>query len=196
LGLWIGLPLAPWITRRFDKKHALVIPAVIVVVNANFALVLRLLDVSWFPGNESPWIFWIYFARYLLQGICLPVIFATFNSMFADIADEVELETRQRKEGVIYSSRSFATKFTSAAGAFVGGVALDLLAFPQNAVVGSVPADTLWWLGFVEGPATSLLSLCGVLFYLRYRINDRRHAEIRAAIDSRETIGSEKVAAG
>ena len=189
IGLWLGLPLVPWMTRRLDKRLALVLPAVVVTLNANAALGLRLLDVSWFPSNDSPWIFWIYFAKYLVQGICLPVIFATFNSMFADIADEVELDTGARKEGVIYSSRSFATKCTGALGAILGGVLLDVIAFPKGAVAGSVAPDIVWWLGFFEGPATSLLSLVGVLFYLRYRISRERHAEIRAAIEAREAAG-------
>ena len=185
IGIWIGLPLAPIITRRLDKRRALVIPAVIVVLNANLALIPRLLDVSWFPENGSPAIFWIYFAKYFIQGICLPAIFASFNSMFADIADEVELESGGRREGVIFSSRSFATKLTGAAGALVGGTMLDLIAFPKGAVAGSVPAEIVWWLGFLEGPCVYALSLTGVLFYLRYRIDAKRHAEIRMLLDQR-----------
>jgi Na+/melibiose symporter-like transporter len=185
-GLWLGLPLVPVLTRVLDKRWALVGPAIIVLINANAALVLRLADVSWFPPNESPWIFWIYFARYLVQGIFLPVIFASFNSMFADIADEIELESGKRCEGVIYAARSFSSKATAALGAMVGGILLDVIAFPRGAVAGSVPADTVWYLGFLEGPATALLSACGVLFYLRYRIDRGRHAEIRRAIDARQ----------
>jgi len=184
-GLWIGLPLAPILTRRFDKKYALVIPAVFVAINANAALCLRLFDVEWFPSNDSPWIFWIFFLRYLLQGICLPVIFASFNSMFADIADEVDLETGHRREGVIYAARSFSNKAIGAFGAMIGGILLDLIAFPRGAQAGTVPDDVIWMLGFMEGPATSLLSALGVLFYLRYRIDRHRHKEIVDAIAAR-----------
>jgi len=165
LGLWIGLPLAPWLTQRLDKRF------------------------SWFPDNDSPWIFWIYFLRYLLQGIFLPVLLASFNSMFADISDEVELETGVRRAGVVYASRSFANKVTNAMGAILGGVVLDLIAFPSGATAGSVPAETVWWLGFTEGPATSMLSLTGVLLYLRYDIDRKRHAEIRAGIAARQQAG-------
>lgn len=185
IGIWIGLPLAPIITRKLDKRRALVIPAVIVVLNANFALVPRLLDVSWFPENGSPLIFWIYCAKYFIQGLCLPAIFASFNSMFADIADEVELESGGRREGVIFSSRAFATKLVGAAGALVGGVMIDLIQFPAGAVAGTVPAETIWWLGFLEGPCVYALSLSGVLFYLRYEIDAKRHAEIRALLEQR-----------
>ncbi len=186
-GLWLGLPMVPVLTRRLDKRWAVVGPAVLVVVNANVALCLRLADVSWFPDNQSPWVFWIYFGRYLLQGMLLPVIFASFNSMFADIADEIELERGKRCEGVIYAARSFSGKATAALGALIGGILLDVIAFPRNATAGSVPADVIWNLGFLEGPATSVLSLCGVLFYLRYRIDRRRHAEIRDAIAARKS---------
>jgi glycoside/pentoside/hexuronide:cation symporter, GPH family len=185
LGIWIGLPLAPVITRKLDKRRALVIPAVIVVLNANLALVPRLLDVSWFPENGSIAIFWIYFAKYFIQGLCLPAIFSSFNSMFADIADEVELQSGGRREGVIFSSRSFATKLTGAAGALVGGIMIDLIRFPVGAVAGTVPAETVWWLGFLEGPCVYALSLTGVLFYLRYEIDAKRHAEIRMLLDQR-----------
>lgn len=189
-GIWIGMPLAPMITRRLDKRLALVVPAVIVVLNANAALVPRLLDVSWFPENGSTAIFWIYFAKYLIQGICLPCIFASFNSMFADISDEVELESGGRREGVIFASRSFATKMTGAAGALVGGIVLDLIAFPKGARAGTVPPDTIWWLGMVEGPIVYATSLTGVLFYLRYRITRERHAQIRAELAARSAAAS------
>jgi Na+/melibiose symporter-like transporter len=188
-GLWLGLPLVPVFTRLLDKKWALVGPAIIVLINANAALCLRLADVSWFPSNDSPWIFWIYFARYGVQGIFLPIIFATFNSMFADIADEVELQSGKRCEGVIYAARSFSSKATAALGAIVGGILLDVIEFPRGAVAGSVPAETVWYLGILEGPATSVLSICGVLLYLRYGIDRKRHAEIRMAIDAKQTAG-------
>ena len=186
VGLWIGLPLAPLITRILDKKLALILPAIVVVVNANAALCMRLLDVSWFPDNDSPWIFWIFFARYLVQGICLPVIFATFNSMFADISDEVALDTGVRREGVIYSARSFSSKAVAAIGALLGGIVLDLIEFPRGALAGSVAPDTVWMLGLVEGPVTSVVSIIGVMFYFRYRIDRKRHAEILEGLNRQE----------
>ncbi|MFT5097946.1 MAG: GPH family glycoside/pentoside/hexuronide:cation symporter [Candidatus Azotimanducaceae bacterium] len=191
LGLWIGLPLAPLLTRLLDKKRALVFPAIFVIINANAALILRLLDVEWFPDNESPWIFWIFFIRYFLQGIFLPVIFASFNSMFADIADEVELDTGERREGVIFSARSFANKAVGAVGTLVGGIALDLIAFPSAAVAGTVPDDVVWWLGFLEGPASSVFSFLGIVFYLRYKIDRKRHEEIVKLVADRKKNAEE-----
>ena len=98
--------------------------------------------------------------------------------MFADIADEVELATGERREGVIYSARSFANKISTALGAVLGGVVLDLIQFPSNATAGTVGADVVWWLGLTEGPIMSIVIIIGVMFYLRYEITRDRHAEI------------------
>ncbi len=185
-GLWLGLPITTLLTRLLDKRFALVLPAIFIAVNNNAALGLRLMDVSWFPDNESPWIFWILVARYLLQGMALPVVLASFNSMFADIADEVELDNDARREGVIFSARSFANKIAAALGAVLGGVVIDLIRFPTNATAGTVHADVVWWLGLTEGPVLSCVSAIGVLFYLRYEITRERHAEIVEKISLRK----------
>jgi len=110
--------------------------------------------------------------------------------MFADIADEVELESGGRREGIIFSSRSFANKMTGALGAIVGGLVLDIIAFPQGARAGTVPEDTIWWLGMVEGPMVYAVSLTGVLFYLRYKITSARHAEIRSQLAERHAAAT------
>jgi len=110
--------------------------------------------------------------------------------MFADIADEHELETGERREGIIYSARSFALKATGSLGLVIGGALLDFIAFPRGAEAGSVPQDILWNLGFVQGPATSVFTLCGLVLYLGYKLDRHRHAEIVAELSARREAGS------
>lgn len=182
VGLLCSVPLTPLVTRLLDKKRTVVILAIATVINMNCMTVLRLLDVPWFPDNESPWILRLMMLRYLIAAAIAPIIFSSLNSMFADIADEHELESGERREGIIYSSRSFTQKATGAIGVIIGGVIIDLIAFPAGAKVGSVDHGTIWWLGFAEGPGTSVFTVIGVLFYMRYRINRHRHAEIMEAL--------------
>jgi Na+/melibiose symporter-like transporter len=165
-------------TRLLDKKKAVVILATLTIVNMNAMTVLRLLDVPWFPDNDSEWVLRLYLLRILITASIAPIIFSSINSMFADIADEHELETGERREGIIYSARSYTQKATGAIGVIAGGAIIDLIAFPSGAKLGTVPADTIWWLGFAEGPGTSVFTIVGVLFYMRYRIDRRRHAQI------------------
>ncbi len=186
VGLILSVPLTPLATRLLDKKRAVVILAIATVINMNGMTVLRLLDVPWFPDNESPWILRLMMLRYLIAATIAPIIFSSLNSMFADIADEHELETGERREGIIYSSRSFTQKATGAIGVIIGGAIIDLIAFPAGARMGSVNPEVIWWLGFAEGPGTSVFTIIGVLFYMRYRINRARYQEIMNELASRK----------
>ena len=98
--------------------------------------------------------------------------------MFADIADEHELETGDRREGIIFSARSFANKFTASAGLVFGGILLDHIGFPRGAITGQVSEETVWQLGFIAGPATSVFTILGVFLFFRYKIDRARHRVI------------------
>ena len=147
---------------------------------------MRLADVSWFPENGSPWVLAIFLAASTVGALAAPVIGATANSMLADVADEHELDTGIRREGVLYSVRAFSAKATAAFGTLFGGILLSIIDFPQEATRGEVPAETVWNLGLIAGPATSIFSLAALGFYLRYRIDRRRHQEIVVALQERK----------
>jgi glycoside/pentoside/hexuronide:cation symporter, GPH family len=116
VGLLCSVAVMPVATRLFDKKGAVIYPAIVVIINTNVLVVLRLLGVPWFPDNDSPLILPLIMASSFLTALLAPVVFATINSMFADIADEHELESGHRREGVIFSARSFVIKATGALG--------------------------------------------------------------------------------
>ncbi len=181
----ISFALIPALTRLLDKRLAVVVPLACWIIAVNTPICLRLLEVPWFPSNDSPWVLAIFLGASAVGALAAPVIGATANSMLADVADEHELDTGVRREGVLYSARAFSAKATAAFGTLFGGALLSLIEFPENAERGTVPAETVWQLGFVAGPATSIFSLLALGFYLRYRIDRRRHAEIRQALEAR-----------
>lgn len=185
VGLLVAFVLTPLFTRLFDKRNAIVICAVIAIVNANIPVCLRLLDVSWFPANGDPLLLAILIGSAFIGGSFAPVIFTTINSVFADIADEFELEHGQRVEGLIYSTRAFSLKATSGFGSMIGGVILDLIQFPTNATPGSVDPDVIFRLGVAQGPATSIFTLLSLFCYFQYRLDRYKHAEIAAALAER-----------
>lgn len=180
IGVLVGLPVgaivAAYLVRILDKKWCLILPAALSIVNSNVLIVLRLLELL--PANGDPIIVPLLIVNSFIGAVCAPVVFISINSMFADIADEIELETGERQEGIIYSARAFAGKAANAFGTVVGGVALDLIAFPKSALPGSVDADVIFNLGLVQGPITSIFTLGGLLLYLGYRLNRQRHQEI------------------
>lgn len=181
----ISLALIPSLTRWLDKKYVVIVALGSWVVAGNVPICLRLLEVSWFPGNDSIWVLWIFLGAAAVGGLASPIIAATVNSMLADLADEHELDTGIRREGVIYAFRAFSLKASGAIGVVLGGFMLSLIEFPTGAVRGDVPPETVWNLGFVAGPATSVFSLLALVFYFSYRISYRRHREIVSSLELR-----------
>ena len=178
LGLMLSVLFVPLVTTRFDKKPTLISCALLVVVLVNIPIVLRLVDFDWFPQPGSNSLLVILVINSGITTMLAIALFATVNSMFADIADEHELETGERREGIIFSARSFANKATASAGLVFGGVLLDYIDFPRGAVTGEVSEEIVWQLGFIAGPATSIFTILGVLLFFRYKIDRARHREI------------------
>ena len=174
----VSFALIPWLTRKLDKRMCIILSLAAWIIAANTPICLRLLEVSWFPDNDSAWILPIYLASSAVGVLVAPIIGTTANSMLADIADEHELESGVRREGVLYSVRAFSGKATAAIGTLFGGILLSAIEFPAQATRGEVPEDVVWHLGFIAGPATSIFSLLAVGFYLMYRIDRARHVEI------------------
>ncbi|CAN0456361.1 unnamed protein product, partial [Pylaiella littoralis] len=176
LGLPVGSLVAALMVKFFDKKWCLVGGAVVSIISVNAMIVLRLLGVL--PENGHPIILPMLITASFISAVVVPVVFITINSMFADISDELELRTGERQEGVIYSARSFAGKAASALGTIIGGLALDFIAFPKNAVPGEVPADVIFNLGLFQGPLTSCFSLVAVAMFLGYSLSREKHQTI------------------
>ena len=124
--------------------------------------------------------------RGFLGGLLGPVIFTTLNSMFADIADELDLKSGRRQEGIIFAARAFAVKLAASLGLMIGGVALDLIQFPKKAPPGTVDADVIFRLGLFQGPATSIFTLLALILYMRYRLDRKAHAEITRQLHERD----------
>jgi GPH family glycoside/pentoside/hexuronide:cation symporter len=185
-GLPFGAVLGAYLVRFMDKKWCLIVPAALTTINVNVLIVLRLLGVL--PENGDPLILQLLLINVFISAIIAPSIFITINSMFADISDEIELMTGRRQEGIIYSARAFAAKAAVALGTIVGGIILDVIQFPENAVPGEVSAEVVFNLGFAQGPGTSIFSFLGLLLYFRYRLSRQRHQEILAELDRKRAF--------
>jgi Na+/melibiose symporter-like transporter len=190
VGLLGSLMLIVPVTHRLDKKMTLIWCAVIAIIDGNILIVLRLFAPDWFPANGSPLILPFIAGTTFIGSLMVPLIYATLNSMFADIVDEHELETGRRQEGIVFAARSFATKVTTSAGLIVGGWLLDVIAFPKGARAGTVAADVLWHLGFIVGPATSVFVLAGVFMYLGYGLDRNRHQQIVRELNERRAAAA------
>ena len=168
---------------RFDKRETLIGAVSMIVVAGFVPIALRLAGA--FPENGSPWIFPLLMLAVFVSYTGTATLTITVMSALADVADQHELDTGNRQEGIFYSARTFFGKLTTALGLGLAGVGLDLIGFETNSVPGEVPAETLFGLGILDGILPTIPATIAVFFYGAYRIDQERHAEIRRELDAR-----------
>jgi len=175
-GIFVALPLAKYMTRRFDKKPTVIFTSAVSAVLVAFPHVLRLAGL--FPGNDS--------------ALLLPLL---FGPLFVGYA-LVTVMAIVVAEGTIFSVREFAMKATEGFGGLIGGFGLELIRFPQNAEAEGVSAGTLTGLLVMSGPLCLLIYGVGILFMMLYRLNAGRHEEILTVLEARRAARATGVGGG
>ena len=182
-GALVVVPLAAFMTRWLDKRGTVIVISLVAAAFIASPHVARMYGV--FPGSESflylPLLFGSVFAGTMID----PVIGVVADSQLVDICDEHELKTGVRSEGVVFSIRTFAMKATAGLGGFIGGIALEMIGFPEDAGVNGLTPEVVDGLLIINGPFYFLISVVGAAFMWMYRLNARRHAEILAALKER-----------
>jgi GPH family glycoside/pentoside/hexuronide:cation symporter len=186
VGLMLGAMLAPAFLRRFDKRAALLFGTVWWAGLQVMPVVLRLL--GFFPSNDDPSLVPTYMAIRFVHGMGSVMANVAFGAALADIADENELRSGRRQEGVFFSTSSFSLNFASGIGGLIAGIALDAISWPRGTHIrtaADVPADTLVHLGIVYGPLVVAFSVITMWCYGNYRLTRTRHASILAELAAR-----------
>jgi len=185
-GFIAGLLILRRLHERIDKKLTYVIGAAVLVILGAVGPSLR--EIGFFPANDHPALFPILLFLIFLAGFFAALAGVSGGSMMADIADEHELTSGRRQEGIFFGAASFAGKSASAFGHVLAGIVIDLIAFPAQAEPGSIPSDKLSELGLFNGPAMALVMAVGVLYFTRYDLTRQRHAEILLTLRERRTV--------
>ncbi len=145
--------------------------------------------LGWFPEHESR-----FFLPLLIAFGGFAMFFkgsqVTSGSMLADVADEHEIATGRRQEGMFFGAISLSSKASSGIGHLLAGMMLDLIRFPTDAVPGSVSEETLRSLALVYGPVVMTLVLVGCYALSRYSLTRDQLEEIQ------ERLREEKAGAG
>jgi Na+/melibiose symporter-like transporter len=175
--------LTVWLHRRIDKRNTIVVGITLLAVCTLTPVSLRLLGIA--PPNGSPSLLpmlLVFVAGFYLS---VAILMISALSALADVADEHELNTGRRQEGVFYAARTFFQKMSSGFGHVIAGVALDLIQFPHGARPGEVAHEIVVKLGILAGPVAALPALLSIGFYAAYRIDRNKHIEIRRQLDAR-----------
>lgn len=173
----IGFMVTATLHERFDKQPVIVTSVFLLTLFAGMPVCLRM--VGLFPVNGSPYLVPSLLFIDLLALTAGVILLISVMSALADIADEHELSTHRRQEGIFYSARSFFAKATSGFGHLFAGIAISVIEFPVGAEPGSVDPDTVFKLGLVDGPIAVIPGFIAVGFYTQYKLTRKRHAEIQ-----------------
>ena len=184
IGTYLAFYAGSKLHEKFDKRMTIFWSCLVFAVFWSLTSILALLGLA--PAVAS-WAAVLFISVIALVAVFAGVVLSiSVMSSLADIADEHELQTGRRQEGIFYSARSFFAKAMGALGAFVAGFAVDLyIKIPPNSVPGEVAEDVIFRLGIVDGPFAMIWGIVAAFLYLRYRIDKKQHQEIRSQLDQR-----------
>jgi Na+/melibiose symporter-like transporter len=187
IGVHLGFFLAAKLHDRFDKRWTIALCAVGLSVFWSMSVNLTLLGFAPANGSWSLVAFIIFFGSF--AAFFGAVLNISVMSALADIADEHELNTGLRLEGIFYSARAFFSKAMNAVGHIVAGFALQYyILLPPKSVPGEVSDDVIFRLGIVDGPFAMVGGVIAGLIYLGYRIDKAAHAEIQERLKERAAL--------
>ena len=175
--------LAFYITPKFvaliGKRNFVLLCVLGVALSAPIAFISYNLGLTPEKGTTTLVIF-----------LCVPLIFISTlsiagnmarDAMIGDIADEVDLQSGKRQEGVLYSAVSFVQKVNTAIGSLTGGLTLWVL----NITAETPTYDQAYSLFFVQGVIGPILLIIPILFFYFYSLDRKRHSEILKQLKER-----------
>ncbi len=179
MGTLLALYLTPKLVNLFDKRTIVMISISVVGIIAPAAFIFYNLGLT--PENGSYELV-MFISSFL-------IILITFNiignmvrdSMVGDIADEVELDSGKRQEGILFATVGFMQKLNTGLGSFFAGQVLNFINFDRS----NHTAEQAYTLAFVQGPITTLLMIVPLIIFGFYSLSGKRHKEIIESLESR-----------
>jgi len=186
IGVVIGSLFTRSIHARWGKKPGVIFGTSAWAICQILPILLRLLD--FFPANHTSELLVLLVIIKFIQGLTVVQALISFGSMVADIADQHELATGKRQEGIFFGASSFSNKSASGLGTLAAGVALDLIHWPTGKAIQSaadIPAETLTQLALLSGPIISGFAAVSVWCYSHYDLSRHEHQNILQQLTQR-----------
>lgn len=187
-----AIPTVKFLIDRLDKKNTLYLGLWVILAAFAGPATLRLL--GWFPPNTSAALLPLLFFAQLAAGLGTATLMVCSGSIVADVADDHELRSGKRQEGLLFGFFTLASKSTSGVGSFLAGLVLAAIAFPTEQAVapGQVSPDVLFKLGLAYGPGLIIFGLLCVAVMSPYAISRESHLEtLRTLNERREEAGGQ-----
>jgi Na+/melibiose symporter-like transporter len=169
----IGVFLAPYLSRRFGKKQAMLGLLGFSVFAGLLPISGRLLGIM--PPNGSNLLYGLLFGDVVLAAAVGLMGLVILTSMVADVVEDQQVKTGVRSEGVLFAANGLVPKFTTGLGAFIAGSLISLVGFPVQAQPGTVDPDIVGQLALFYIPCVILLNGGSVVVLSFYKIDRETH---------------------
>lgn len=169
----LAAPLFGWLAIQWGKERALLLVTVIHVLMA--------ISIVFFYNPAHPWLAAV---PMILNGAMVGAFWVIIPSMKADIVDDDELKTGERREGSFESVFSWLLRFTGTVFAGLSGFVVVFLGFDiemQAEQAEGVFNKMIWAMALVP----TLLGALQFYIIMRWPLTAGRMAEIRTALEAR-----------
>ena len=173
LSSFLALWAAPRLSRRFGKRETVLGFYGTWLVTAVIPMTGRLL--GFMPPNGSQALLAILVLDFFL-GVGFAVgCHIVLNSMLSDASEDVAVKTGRRSEGVLFAAYGLLGKLGNGVGAFLAGLLLTAVNFPERALPGTVDPAITRNLVLVNVPVLLVFNLFGLACVSLYRLDRQRH---------------------
>jgi len=172
IGTLLAFYITPKMVNLYDKRKIVLICISVVGLLSPAAFIFYNLGLT--PENGTlELVFFI--STFLLVLITFNIVgIMVRDSMIGDIADEVELYSGKRQEGILFAAVGFMQKLNAGLGTFFAGQVLNFINFDRT----NHTAEQAYTLAFVQGPVTTLLMIVPLIIFSFYSLSAKRHQEI------------------
>jgi Na+/melibiose symporter-like transporter len=173
LSSFLSLWAAPRLSQRYGKRETVLGFYGAWLITAIIPMSARLLGLV--PANGSPIVLAILILDFFL-GVGFAVgCHIVLNSMLSDASEDVAVKTGKRSEGVLFAAYGLVGKAGGGVGAFVAGLLITLVHFPENARPGTVAPSITRELVLINVPVLLFFNLLGLVCISFYQLSRDHH---------------------
>lgn len=174
--------MASVLAAKLDKREAGLIFAAIFFTGSIVPYGVYLLGAL--PPAGDPQLFPVIVSFHALANVGIIGIVILCYSMLADVADEMELLTSRRQEGILYSALSFVQKLTFTVGTGLASFALFVINFPKQTEPSQVADSAISGLAIVGFTSAAVFGTLAIVCFLGYPLTRAKVKAIQASLES------------
>lgn len=174
----VGAMFWGWLAQKIGKHRALIVSAVAYAVSQSALMIIP-------PATMALAIPGMFSVGFVSSAFVLIV-----RAMVADVADEVRLETGKERVGLLYALVTTTQKIGTAITVGISFTVLDLVGY--NAAEGATNTpEAIRGLELCYVFAPIILVFFGGAAFIGWKLDAKRHAEVRRQLDERDALAAE-----